>query len=44
MGESPSDFSVHRFNPELAVLDAGLVLGVVLWGQLRAPRYLVTTY
>lgn len=44
MGESTSDFSVHRFNPELAVLGAGVVFGVVLWWQLKAPHFLITTY
>jgi len=44
MGESTSDFSVHRFNPELAVLGAALVFGVVLWWQSKAPRFLITTY
>jgi len=44
MGEATSDFLVHRFNPELAVLSGAAVFVVVLWWQLRAPRYLTTTY
>ncbi|HVA53701.1 MAG TPA: hypothetical protein VNF05_09345 [Acidimicrobiales bacterium] len=44
MGESTSDFFVHRFNPELAVLGGGVVFAVVLWNQLRAPRFFTTTY
>ena len=44
MGEATSDYFVHRFNPELVVV-AGLVAFLaVLWLQLSAPRYLVTTY
>jgi uncharacterized membrane-anchored protein len=44
MGEATSDFLVHRFNPELAVLGGAVVFFVVLWWQLKAPRYLTTTY
>jgi uncharacterized membrane-anchored protein len=44
MGEATSDYFVHRFSPEIAVLAAGLVFLVVLYWQLRAPRYLVVTY
>ena len=44
MGEATSDFLVHRFNPELAVLGGAAVFVVVLWWQLKAPRYLTTTY
>ena len=44
MGESTSDFSVHRFVPELAVLVAGGVFAVALVCQLRAPRYRTVTY
>ncbi|MGH9021006.1 MAG: COG4705 family protein [Acidimicrobiales bacterium] len=44
MGESTSDYLVHRFNPELAVLGVAVVFVVVLYNQLRAPRYLVTSY
>jgi len=44
MGEATSDFLVHRFNPELAVLSAAALFVVVLWWQLKAPRYLTTTY
>ncbi len=44
MGESTSDFLVHRFNPELAVLAGAAVFAGVLWLQLGSPRYLVATY
>lgn len=44
MGEATSDFFVRRFNPELAVLGGAVVFVVVLWWQLKAPRYLITTY
>lgn len=44
MGESTSDFAVHRFNPELAVLVGAAVFAGVLWLQLRSPRYLVAPY
>ncbi len=44
MGESTSDYAVHRFNPELAVLAGAVVFVGVLWLQLRSPRYLVVTY
>jgi uncharacterized membrane-anchored protein len=44
MGESTSDFLVHRFNPELAVAGAAVVFVVALVNQLRAPRYLVLAY
>ena len=44
MGEATSDFFVHRFAPAVAVLVAGAVFAVVLYWQLRAPRYLVVTY
>lgn len=44
MGETTSDFFVHRFNPELAVLGGAVVFVAVLWNQLRAPRFFTTTY
>jgi uncharacterized membrane-anchored protein len=44
MGEATSDFLVHRFNPELAVLGAGVVFAAVLWWQLTAPRFFISTY
>jgi uncharacterized membrane-anchored protein len=44
MGEATSDFLVHRFNPELAVLGAGVVFVAVLWWQLTVPRFLITAY
>ena len=44
MGEATSDFLVHRFSPELGVLGCAVVFFVVLYWQLRSPRYLVVTY
>ncbi|MGA7836135.1 MAG: hypothetical protein WCA31_13090 [Acidimicrobiales bacterium] len=44
MGEATSDFFVRRLNPELAVIGTGVVFLVVIWRQLRAPRYFITTY
>jgi uncharacterized membrane-anchored protein len=44
MGEATSDFFVHRFAPEVAVLGGGVVFAVVLYWQLRCPRYLVAYY
>jgi uncharacterized membrane-anchored protein len=44
MGEATSDYFVNRFNSEAAVLVAGAVFVVVLWWQLRAPRYAAVTY
>jgi len=44
MGESTSDFFVHRFSPAAAVLAGGLVFVLALYWQLRSPRFLVVTY
>jgi uncharacterized membrane-anchored protein len=44
MGESTSDYLVHRFNPELAVVAVAVVFVVVLANQLAAPRFLVGAY
>jgi uncharacterized membrane-anchored protein len=44
MGEATSDYFVNRFNSEAAVLVAGVVFAGVLWWQLRASRYVATTY
>ena len=44
MGEATSDYFVHRFSPELAVLCAGVVFAVVLWWQMRATTYRAFTY
>ena len=44
MGEATSDYFVNRFNPEAAVLVAGVVFAGVLWWQLRTSRYLATAY
>lgn len=44
MGESTSDFLVHRFSPVPVVLAGGVVFVLALYAQLRSPRYLVVTY
>ena len=44
MGEATSDFFVHRFNPELAVVCGALVFFAVLWWQLAKPRYFIVPY
>lgn len=44
MGESTSDYFVHHFSPELAVVCAGMIFLFVLWWQLRLPHYSVTPY
>jgi uncharacterized membrane-anchored protein len=44
MGETASDFLVHRFAPELAVVVAGLVLAVALAVQFTTRRYQAWTY
>lgn len=44
MGEATSDYFVHRFNPELAVLCAGVVFATALLVQLNTPRYQTRTY
>jgi len=44
MGESTSDYLVHRFNPELVVLAVAVVFVVALANQLYAPRFLVGAY
>lgn len=44
MGEATSDYFVHRFNPEVAVLGAALVFGGALYAQLKSPRYETLTY
>jgi uncharacterized membrane-anchored protein len=44
MGEATSDYFVHRFNPEAAVLVVGFVFAAALVWQLRAPRYRTLTY
>jgi uncharacterized membrane-anchored protein len=44
MGEATSDFLVHRFNPEIAVLGAAVVFVAALWWQLSVPRFLITAY
>ncbi|MCX7521955.1 hypothetical protein OSC27_06635 [Microbacterium sp. STN6] len=44
MGETTSDFLVHRFDPVLAVLGAGIVFVIVLALQLAARRLLPWLY
>ncbi len=44
MGEATSDFFVRTFNPELTVIATGIVFLIVIWRQLRAPRFFITTY
>ncbi len=44
LGEATSDYLVHRFNPELAVLACAAVFCAVLYFQLRTPRYLTGPY
>ena len=44
MGEAASDFFVHRFNPELAVIAGGVVFVAALYWQLTRPRYLTLPY
>jgi uncharacterized membrane-anchored protein len=44
MGEATSDFFVRTFNPEIAVVCTGVIFLIVIWRQLRAPRFFITTY
>jgi len=44
MGEATSDYLVHRFNPELAVVTGGVVFCSVLYWQLGTPRYSTGPY
>jgi uncharacterized membrane-anchored protein len=44
MGEATSDYFVNHFNPEVAVLCAGVVFLAVVWWQLRSPTYRATSY
>lgn len=44
MGETTSDFLVHRFDPIVAVAAAGLGLAVTLGLHLRARRYVPWAY
>lgn len=39
MGESTSDFLVHRFSPPLAVMFGAVLFGVAMVVQLRVGRY-----
>jgi uncharacterized membrane-anchored protein len=44
MGEATSDFFVHRFSPEVAVVGGGVVFAIVVYWQLRSPRFFVVNY
>lgn len=44
MGETTSDFLVHRFDPPLAVAATGVVLLLALASQFAARRYVVWVY
>ncbi len=44
MGEATSDFFVHHYSPELAVLCAGVVFAAVVYFQLSMPSYQTVTY
>jgi len=44
MGEATSDYFVHHFNPEVAVLCTGVVFAAVLYRQLVEPAYRATWY
>jgi uncharacterized membrane-anchored protein len=44
MGESTSDYLVHRLVPEIAVMLGGIGLVVALVLQFRADRYVAWTY
>ena len=44
MGESTSDFLVHRLVPEIAVVLGGIALVVALFLQFSMRRYLAWTY
>ncbi len=44
MGEATSDFLVHRFNPELAVLAGAVVFVAALYWQLTRSRYFTLPY
>jgi uncharacterized membrane-anchored protein len=44
MGESASDYLVHRFAPALVVVPAGLAFLAALAWQLRAPKYVPWIY
>jgi uncharacterized membrane-anchored protein len=44
MGESTSDYFVHKFDPAVAVAVSGLVLAMVLFLQFRVKRYIAWVY
>jgi uncharacterized membrane-anchored protein len=44
MGESTSDYLVHRFDPAIVVIPVGIAFAVALWIQFSARRYVPWTY
>jgi len=44
MGETTSDFLVHRLGPPPAVLIGAAAFSAALWLQLRAGRYSAWIY
>src|SRR6476619_303264 len=44
MGETTSDFLVHRLGPPPAVLIGAAAFSAALWLQLRAGRYVAWVY
>jgi uncharacterized membrane-anchored protein len=44
MGETTSDYLVHRLGPALAIAVGGCAIGVGLWRQYVATRYEAWTY
>jgi len=44
MGESTSDYLVHRFDPAIVVLPVGIAFAAALWIQFSARRYVPWIY
>ncbi len=44
MGESTSDFLVHKLVPEVAVVLGGIALAIALWLQFGSTRYVAWRY
>ena len=44
LGESVSDYAVHRFDPVLAVVVGAIAFGIALAGQFAATRYVAWIY
>jgi uncharacterized membrane-anchored protein len=44
MGESTSDFLVHKLVPEIAVVLGGIALVIALWLQFASARYVAWRY